>query len=75
MKRGGNSLEDGSLGGDDMQGVVQMLADISLGMPLQYAYQTAVLHLAHFAPKAVIGAHVTRLLVETEADPGLSSAL
>jgi hypothetical protein len=43
-------------------------------MPLKYADQTAVLHLGHFAPKAVAGAHVrtsvTRLLVETGADPG-----
>jgi hypothetical protein len=44
-----------------------------LGIPLQYADQTAVLHLGHFAPKAVDGAHVARLLVDTEANPRLSS--
>jgi hypothetical protein len=45
----------------------------SLGMPPQYADRTVALHLGHFALKAVIGAHVTRLLVRTEADPGLHS--
>ena len=73
MKRGSKVLEDGSLGGDNMMSAVQRPTGISLGMPLQYADQTAALHLGHFAPKAVIGAHVTRLLVGTEADPGLSS--
>jgi hypothetical protein len=57
--------------GDNMQSAMQRFGGISPGMPLQYANQTAVLQLGHFAPKAVIGAHVTRLLVETEADPGL----
>jgi hypothetical protein len=42
-------------------------------MPLQYADQTAALQLGHFAPKSAPGAHVTRLLVENETDPGLSS--
>jgi hypothetical protein len=53
------------LGGDNMQSVVQSIAGISLGIPLQYADQTAVLHLGHFAPKAAViaGAHgVTRSL-------------
>jgi hypothetical protein len=52
---------------------VQRIAGISPGIPLQYADLTAVLQLGHFAPKAAIGAHVTRLLVGTEADPGLPS--
>jgi hypothetical protein len=57
-----------------MAGVVQRITGISPGTPLQCgADQTAaLLQLGHFAPKAVIGAHVTRLLVDTGADPGLS---
>jgi hypothetical protein len=74
MKRGGNTPEHGSPGDDNMHSAVQRIAGMSPGMPLQYADQTAVLQLGHFAPKAAIGAHVTRLLVETEADSGLSSS-
>jgi hypothetical protein len=51
--------------------VVRRLTGIGLlGIPLQYTYQTAALQLGHFAPKSAFGAHVTRLLVENETDPG-----
>jgi hypothetical protein len=75
MKRGSNgALEDGGLGGDNMMGAVHRPTGISHGvLPLQYADQTAALQLGHFAPKSAPGAHVTRLLVEAETDPGLSS--
>jgi hypothetical protein len=76
MKRRSNALEDGSLGGDNMMSAVQrIITGISLGTPLQYIYadQTAALQLGHFAPKSVVGPHVTRLLAENETDPGLSS--
>jgi hypothetical protein len=73
MKRGSNALEDGSLCGDNMMSVVHRLTGIGPGMPLQYADQTAALQLGHFAPKSALGAHVTRLLVENETDPGISS--
>jgi hypothetical protein len=45
-------------------------------MPLQYAVadQTAALQSGHFAPKSALGAHVTRLLVGNEADPGQKKA-
>jgi hypothetical protein len=56
-----------------MLSAVQRFASISLGIPLQYEDQTAALQLGRFATKSVLGTHVTRLLVETEADPGLSS--
>ena len=73
MKRGGNTPEHGSPGDDNMHSAVQRIAGMSPGMPLQYADQTAALQLGHFAPKSAPGAHVTRLLVENETDPGLSS--
>ena len=73
MKRGSNALECGSLGGDNMISAVQRTTGINLCTPLQYADQTAALQLGHYATKSVLGAHVTRLLAETEADPGLSS--
>jgi hypothetical protein len=73
MKRGSNALECGSLDGDNMISAVQRITGINLGTPLQYADQTAALQLGHYATKSVLGAHVTRLLAETEADPGLSS--
>jgi hypothetical protein len=38
-------------------------------------YQTAALQLGNFAPKSVLGAHVTRLLVENETDPGLRGTI
>jgi hypothetical protein len=75
MERGSNATEGGGLGGGNTQGAMRRIAGTSLGIPLQYAGQTAALQLGHFAPKAVIlGAHVTRLLVDTEADPGLPSS-
>jgi hypothetical protein len=52
---------------------MERITGIGLGTPLQYPYQTAALQLGHFAPKAVIGAHVTRLLSGNKTDPGLSS--
>jgi hypothetical protein len=74
MKRGSNALECGSLDGDNMMiGAVQRITGINPGAPLQYVDQTAALQLGHYATKSVLGAHVTRLLAETEADPGLSS--
>jgi hypothetical protein len=54
-------------------GVVHGLTGPCLGMPPLYADQTAALQLGHFAPKSALGAHVTRLLVGTEANPGPSS--
>jgi hypothetical protein len=66
MKRGSKALEDGSLGGDNMMGVVQRIASINLGTPLQFEDQTAALHvtlqLGHFATKSVLGLHVTHVL-------------
>jgi hypothetical protein len=74
MKRGSKTLEDGSLGGDNMLGVVQRFASISLEMPLQFEDTTAALRLGHFATKSVLGLHVTHVLDgTTEADPGISS--
>jgi hypothetical protein len=79
VKRGSNHCLRSSaavrLDGDEhMTCVVLRITGIGLCTPLQYADQTAVLQLGHYATKSVLGAHVTRLLAETEAgDPGLSS--
>jgi hypothetical protein len=55
--------------------VVEVMAGMNLGVPLQYPDQTAALQLGNFATKSVLGSHVTRVLAETgtEADPGISS--
>jgi hypothetical protein len=64
-----------SPGGDNMISAVQRITGMDLGTrPLQYPDQTAALQLGHYATKSVLGAHVTRLLAGTEADPGRPSS-
>jgi hypothetical protein len=69
MKRGGSALEDGSLGGGNMVGVVHRRTGIGPGMPLRYADQTAAWQASgHFASKSALGAHVTRSLARGELE-------
>jgi hypothetical protein len=62
MKRGGSAREGGSLGADNMPGVVQAMAGMGLGASVhrsaQCPDQTAALQLGHFATKSVLGSHV-----------------
>ena len=84
-KRGGNALEDGSPvqrapleDGNNLASAVHALTGnghIPCYTDPVYADQTAALQLGHFAPKSVLGAHVTRLLVENETDPGLRGTI
>ena len=72
MKRGGSSSEDGGLGGDNMMSVWEANGHKPrIGAPVCRPNCRLAIRALCAEVSASLGAHVTRLLVENETDPGL----